>query len=601
MELLGLKPEVPHGGILERPLPIFGLKAEVSGRENMNNMISRTINYEKIRPCILVLLTALLAFFAGEGIFKVMAERTLGSILRHNLATIAVLFILFAFYNENFIPAIFNLKKIDLPSIKQAAPLVVFAVVSGIAVSVYGGLDIIYGGIIFFIALCLALSVFFIFSDKPFHAFCLFWLAYPFLYFIQTQGGSLGFVRPVIFDDLLVPFSSVYILILFCCAVLANLKKGTLFKDSNLRFIYWFILLAIPSLFFSKNPMKSAAYFAFDTIVPIMYFIFALNAIKDREQIGRAIQAILFSLLILIFITVYFFMKSGYEGGGLGLYESKGAMITFGDLASFSIIMFPFSFALYKITNKKSYLFLLPVFTALAVLSDGRSVALALLSVILLLFIFSKIDLPKKIFIAAVILVCLLFMLFLSYTLEIGVEIRHRLFSTISQLREGVDINEVSSGRVEIWGSALRMIKDHPIMGIGAGMWQDYAPLYKSREYMAHYEGYAPFFYSSIDAHNFFLDLYLKYGVLPVLLFSYFLFNILKKCFRAYKKETDNNAKRFIMASYISLLVWLILSMFDYRFYNYQVGTVLLGLFFWSIIGLSLKSVEMRTKQKESA
>jgi len=566
----------------------------------MNTMISRAINYEKIRPYVLVLLTALLAFFAGEGLFKVMAERSLGSILRHNITTIAILFILFAFYSDGFIPAIFNLKKVDPLSIKQAASLVMFAVVSGIAIFVYGGFGIIYGGIIFFIALCMGLSVFFIFSEKPFHAFCLFWCMYPFLYFIQTQGGSMGFERLVIFDDLVVPFSSVYILTLFCCAILANLKKGTLFKDNNLRFIYWFVLLSIPSIFFSKNPMKSAAYFAFDIIIPIMYFIFALSAVKTQKQIESALQFILFSLLIITLITIYFFMKSRYEGGVLDLYEAEGTIIPFATLATFAAIMFPFSFLLYKITNKKIYSFLLLAFAMLVVLSNNRNSMLVLLFVTLLLFLFSKIAVPKKIFIVSVGLVCLLFMLFLSSALDIGVEIRHRLFLTISQLKEGVDINEISSGRVEIWESALRMIKDHPFMGIGAGMWQDNAFLYQSREYMANYPGRGYSFYYSIDAHNFFLDLYLKYGVLPLLLFAYFLFNILKKCSSAYKKETNSNGKRFIIASYISLLVWLVMAMFDYRFYYYDGGTVLSGLFFWSIIGISLKSIEIHATQKET-
>jgi O-antigen ligase len=293
-------------------------------------------------------------------------------------------------------------------------------------------------------------------------------------------------------------------------------------------------------------------------------------------------------------------MKSGHEGGALDLYGAEEALISFGSLASFSAIMFPFSFVLYKITNKKVYLFLLLVFVVLSALSDVRSVALALVSAILLVFIFSKIDGPKKIFIILVFLVCLLFMFFLSYTLEVGVEIRHRLISTISQLREGVDINEISSGRWEIWESALRMIKDHPFMGIGAGMWQDNAFLYQSKEYMAHYEEYAPYFYSSVDVHNFFLDLYLKYGVLPLLLFSYFLFNILKKCSSAYKKETDSNMKAFIMASYISLSVWLVMAMFDYRFYTHFSGTVLLGIFFWTFMVFVFKSIEIQAKQKEA-
>ncbi len=81
----------------------------------------RTLNYDKLRHCILPLLIGLLAFFAGEGIFKVMAERTLGSILRHNMATLATLAILLAFYNENFIPAIFD-QRLPLDGVLFTSP-----------------------------------------------------------------------------------------------------------------------------------------------------------------------------------------------------------------------------------------------------------------------------------------------------------------------------------------------------------------------------------------------------------------------------------------------------------------------------------------------
>jgi hypothetical protein len=74
---------------------------------------------------------------------------------------------------------------------------------------------------------------------------------------------------------------------------------------------------------------------------------------------------------------------------------------------------------------------------------------------------------------------------------------------------------------------------------------------------------------------------------------------MLKKCSAAYKKETDSNTKRFIMASCVSLLAWIVLSMFDYRFYYYQAGTVISGLFFWTLMVFVFKSIEIQVKQKD--
>jgi hypothetical protein len=75
------------------------------------------------------------------------------------------------------------------------------------------------------------------------------------------------------------------------------------------------------------------------------------------------------------------------------------------------------------------------------------------------------------------------------------------------------------------------------------------------------------------------------------------LFNILNKCFRVYKKETDNPKKRFIMVSCTSLVVWLAISMFEYRFYIYFAGTLLPGIFFWTLMVFVFKSIEIQAKE----
>jgi len=159
----------------------------------------------------------------------------------------------------------------------------------------------------------------------------------------------------------------------------------------------------------------------------------------------------------------------------------------------------------------------------------------------------------------------------------------------------------LSGDKGEIWGSAIRVLKDHPIMGIGPGMWEDYAFLYQSKLYESDKLGYGYYCYYSIDSHNFFLDMYLKYGVLVFLLFICFVFYIIRKYFASNKYEGVHKRGGLILTCFISLLVWIFLAMFDYRFYHYQFGDISQGLFFWSIIGIFLKSIEMRSKQKEAA
>ena len=123
----------------------------------------------KIRTLVFFLLVAFLAFFAGQALFKVMAERSLGGILRHNLGTIGVLALIFAFCNQGFISGIFNLRKDDTVSLRQIVFAVLFSIFSAVIVLKYNYYGIIYGGITLFILLCLGLSIFYIFSQRAFY------------------------------------------------------------------------------------------------------------------------------------------------------------------------------------------------------------------------------------------------------------------------------------------------------------------------------------------------------------------------------------------------------------------------------------------------
>jgi len=565
----------------------------------MNTMITRTINYEKIRPYILVLLTALLAVFAGQGIFKVMAERTLGSILRHNIATIAVLIIVFAFCNEGFILSLIKFKGLANIPKKQLIIGSVFAVLLGAAVLNHGEFDIIYGTITMFILVSMGLAIYYIFSGKSFYALCLFWCAYPFIYYIQTEIEEIGFHK-IVFNDLTVPLPSIFISILFVAYILARVKGSNLFLNKRFSsFAFLLIFLSMFPIFFSKNHSKSIVYFIFDMIIPLMYFAMMISAVKDKEQIKKAIKFILFSLTTFSLIVLYFYLRREEREPAFNIYGAEMIMSP-GILAFLMAMVLPFSLLLSKIENRTIYSLLSAFFIGFIIVSNSRTPAIGIIITIGSFFLLSSRNSIKKLWSIIAFVVCLALIFFVIHSFNVFPEIRHRVIETVSELQDGVSFDVIFSGRVEIWESAIRMIKDHPIMGIGPGMWEDYAFLYKSKLYERYKPGYGYSIYYSIDAHNFFLDMYLKYGVIVFLLFICFIFYLIRKYITSNKYDGAHKKDGLILTCFISLLVWIFISMFDYRFYLYQFGDISQGLFFWSIIGIFLKSIEIHEKQKEA-
>ncbi len=546
----------------------------------------------KIRTLVFFLLVAFLAFFAGEALFKVMAEPSLGSILRHNLGTIGVLALIFAFCNQGFISGIFNLRKDDNLSLKQILFAVLFSISLGVIVFNYSYFGVIYGGIALFILLCLGLSIFYIFSKKTFYSLCIFWCVLPFIYFMQTQGGNLGFER-VVYKGLAIPFSAFYISVLFFAFITANLKNRELFANKNFRFAYWLILLSIPSLFFSDMPVKSCVYFSLDMVVPIMFFIIMMLVLKNREQIDKVVQFMLFSVLTFILISFYFY--------GMDMHKTTHQVSTFlvlpSSLAGMAMLVLAFTFLKYKASNNKLYLGLSLLFIALAIMCNRRSAAIGLIVMFAMFFILSNIPRVKKVQSFIIILICICLLIGIFAGLGIHPAIEHRLITTFEMLRGGVSLDKISSGRVEIWDSAIRMIKDHPIMGIGAGMWQDYAFRYNSKLYTHYYPGYGYSFNYSIDSHNFFLDLYLKYGIFTLVLFVYFLFYTFKKSLLLCRKEADEGIRRLAMGSCIGLSVWVCFAIFGWRFYSFGGGTLIQGFLFWSLVVIIFKCAEISEKR----
>lgn len=127
--------------------------------------------------------------------------------------------------------------------------------------------------------------------------------------------------------------------------------------------------------------------------------------------------------------------------------------------------------------------------------------------------------------------------------------------------------------RLAIWQSGWEIIKDHPLIGIGPGMFQQYYLDYQSR-----FEPYPE--WAVPQPHNLFLAFWLQTGLLGLLGFVWLIIQFFKKC-RAVKAPDSRELSVFLMAAMIYILIH---GLVDTPYWKNDLSVV-----FWLIIALNYR------------
>jgi O-antigen ligase len=157
-----------------------------------------------------------------------------------------------------------------------------------------------------------------------------------------------------------------------------------------------------------------------------------------------------------------------------------------------------------------------------------------------------------------------LFMSVLYFSFERIPYLKNRFSSELVSDFKGIEVNmstnfNMAEPRVERWKGAIALISLSPIIGIGTG---DEIPLLKT-EYIkrdlciSYLEGF--------NAHNQYLSILLKHGIIGLFLFLFVFYNFL---LRAYRK------RHFLFLSFLVLLL--------FSFYTENILDTIKGIFFFS-------------------
>lgn len=125
-------------------------------------------------------------------------------------------------------------------------------------------------------------------------------------------------------------------------------------------------------------------------------------------------------------------------------------------------------------------------------------------------------------------------------------------FLFVPQVRQRLaDIKSVQQdiSRLDLWGIGIKMIKEHPILGVGNG---NYVSLYD--DYVRKYPQYKYLTYSQFASHNSYLKVESELGICGIASFLWLLVSAVFKV-KKFVKIVDNNFEKLFFKGFIASLI----------------------------------------------
>ena len=326
------------------------------------------------------------------------------------------------------------------------------------------------------------------------------------------------------------PFSIIYLL-LICSYVISSYINGftpdgkTIIIKLYLFYVFLLFVLHLFRKFGIEFILKPILYFSL--IVSFLYFVQVID----------------------FYLNIFGF---NLEKTNLEFNKLSSTMANRNLMASVQFLCFPFILYLYTISNKLfKTLCVVAVFLFVSslVLSQTRAVIAAIFVFCFIMMLFNRSFLNKKHYIY----------IFLTVILFLGSSFfllkqsnRYELF--VQKTKDLVNFSE--SGRYKLYNSTFQMIKDKPIIGIGAGNWKvevwNYG-LYKDN--MGKSFAQRP--------HNDFLWTWSEGGILAMISYLLLFLIILRESYLRY--INSEGKERFLYSLLFSVTVgYFIISFFDF-------------------------------------
>ncbi|MFH1245699.1 MAG: O-antigen ligase family protein [Candidatus Omnitrophota bacterium] len=313
-------------------------------------------------------------------------------------------------------------------------------------------------------------------------------------------------------------------------------------------------------------------------LTPMLLFFIFFNIVRTKEEIKNITYIIMFVVFVAALMAIRDYMDvcgfSSLEKSRVGGIAEQPNMLA----AFFVYYMFLFAGFMLVYWEKLKYWFLFLPFLACfrgiqVTFSRGGYLAFAAAAMVLVFFR------SKGLF-----LFCTLILMFTALNPQFLPEgIRYRMSSTFSNDRvftQSVDdvVDSSSRNRLEAWKGGIEIIKEHPLSGIGYGLFPYTIPYY------------APV--SQMDAHNTYILIASEMGIPALLAFLLILFIMLQNARRLYKSTRDKFCRALSLGFLGSLGGIFVSNIFGGRLDSQEVSS-----YFWILAALIFKALYIEKEE----
>ncbi len=306
----------------------------------------------------------------------------------------------------------------------------------------------------------------------------------------------------------------------------------------------------------------------------ILYFIIYAE-IDSTEKINKALASYIFTCIIISLVSIFDYIK----GIGAPQPSSYGINIRVESLLENS--------------NNLGAFFVMAIFPCIMLLiyeKDKKKKIFYLISS--LLFLFNIVASFSRNAWLGFAIGCLLIIVMYEIRFLIPVAILGGLSLFIpkvyNRLREFNDLSQNLS-RIKLWETALYMIKDHPILGVGIG---NFASLYD--EYIKKYRDLRYCGYKVYHPHNIFLKMQCELGIIGSIAFIVMIIFIVVKLRQLINREENNFYKLYYKGFFVSFIAFMSMNLIDNFFSAPKVIA-----YFWILLALS-QSIMNRHNNRSS-
>jgi len=344
-----------------------------------------------------------------------------------------------------------------------------------------------------------------------------------------------------------------------------NFIKGIIdfFTDKLSIFMTVLLLIMIGSTIYAVDKTLALSESARFITYIIVYFIIKYE-LNDKKQINVLLKCYIFTSFVLCCIGIVQYFT------GFGLAETFQKTNVFGESTKIAATLFnPNAYAAYLI------LIIFPVIM-LSIYEKNKKKKVVYIVLSILVFANLLMTLSRNALLGfglGLLVLTLIYSIKLIFAIG-GFGILTFLIPSVFQRVKGIVSLSQNESRVKIWKTALMMIKEHPILGVGNG---NYVTRYN--EYVSKYKELKYYKYQTFTTHNSYLKIQSELGIIGTVSFLGIAVIALFRIKKLYSTTIDKFNRPFYIGVMASMAAFLFMNLSDNLLFVPKATT-----YFWFLL-----------------